>query len=243
MYSELLKFRRRFGALALGAACLVLTSAAANASTLTGSLDIANCSGQGVIVTATTISWLPGPSSGCIDTGSGTGVTYNGGSLGAGVQGSIQNLTGGLPVSNFMSFAGTPLNFTLTGLGPGSTDTNCGALTIGQSCSVAGGSPFFLLDLGNGSTAVVLTANGTVTDGTLTTTWSGSFSESLNLTAAAIQADILGGGSITGTTYQGAFDLTLGSSTPEPATWALSLLGLGLVAIGTAKRKTFSKAS
>jgi len=243
---DFLKFKGRLGTLLLGATGLILMSVAATATPLAGSLDIANCAGDGVIVTATTIAWLPGTSSssGCIQTGSGTDVTYAGGILGAGTQGSILGLSGSLPVSNFMSFSGASgLSFTLTGLGPGDANTNCAGLTVGQTCSVASMSPFILVDLGSG-TGVLLSASGTVTDGTSTNTWSGSFSESISgLTPQQIASAILGGGSISGTTYQGDFTLAIGSTTPEPATWALSMLGLGLVGIGMARRKSAIKAS
>src|SRR6266542_3279634 len=62
-----------------------------------GFLTLGNCGGDGVIVTATTIDWLPaGGGNGCTVTGFGTSVAYTGpATLGAGVSGSLKDLTSG----------------------------------------------------------------------------------------------------------------------------------------------------
>src|SRR5882724_11049337 len=115
-----------------------------------GHLDIANCAGGGVTVTATTIDFtLPvGGGFGCIQTGTGTTVSYAGGTLLPGVTGSILDLTaGGGTVLDFMTFVGNPLlHFDLTGIGPGVVNTVCAAVLDPNlpNCSVVPGSAFIL---------------------------------------------------------------------------------------------------
>jgi hypothetical protein len=205
-------------------------------ATAIGPLNVANCSGGGVTVTATTIVWAPNGTvagTGCIDTGLGTNVTYSGGTLGAGVAGNIKNLpAGSLPVDQFMTFQGSTLDFVLGSLGPGSSNTNCAGLAVGSSCSVFAGSPFLLTNLGGGETSVGLTAMGTVMDGGVTTAWKGVFTTQLNLDAATIQTDINNGGSIV-STHSGQFTV---SSVPEPTTFTMLLLG-GVALLGSQIRK------
>ena len=206
-------------------------------ATAIGPLNVANCSGGGVTVNATTISWSPAGTvagTGCIDTGLGTNVSYSGGTLGAGVTGNIKNLstsTSG-PTDQFMTFTGSTLDFVLTGLGPGSANTNCSGLAVGGSCSVVAGSPFLLTNLGGGNTAVGLSATGTVTDGGVLSFWKGAFTTQLNLDASTIQSDILAGQSIS-STHSGQFVV---SSVPEPTTLSMLLLG-GLALMGTKLRR------
>jgi len=206
-------------------------------ATAIGPLDVANCSGGGVTVSATAITWSPNGTvagTGCIDTGLGTNVTYSGGTLGAGVAGNIKDLVVGGPSPNdqFMTFTGSTLDFVLTGLGPGSGNTNCSGLAVGASCSVVAGSPFLLTNLGSGSTAVGLSAIGTVTDGGVTSFWKGAFTTQLNLDASTIQSEILAGGSIT-STHSGQFVV---SAVPEPTTLSMLLFG-GLALMGTKLRR------
>ena len=223
----------KFYMLAAGIALLGCSSTAM--ATAIGSLNVANCAGGGVTVSATTITWSPVGTvagTGCIDTGLGTNVTYSGGTLGAGVAGNIKNLpAGGPPVDQFMTFTGSTLDFVLTSLGPGSANTNCSGLAVGASCSVFAGSPFLLTNLGGGNTAVGLSANGTVTDGGVLSFWKGAFTTQLNLDASTIQSDILAGQSIT-STHSGQFVV---SSVPEPTTLSMLLFG-GLALMGTKLR-------
>ena len=225
----------RFYMFAAGIALLGCSSTAM--ATAIGPLNVANCAGGGITVSATTITWAPvgtATGTGCIDTGIGTNVTYSGGqTLGAGVTGSIKNLpAGGLPVDQFMTFTGSTLDFVLSSLGPGSSNTNCSGLAIGASCSVFAGSPFLLTNLGGGTTAIGLTATGTVTDGGVTTSWTGAFTTQLNLYAATIQMDINNGDTIS-STHSGQFVV---SSVPEPNTVTMLFLG-GLALMGTKLRR------
>jgi hypothetical protein len=199
-------------------------SSSAMASVI-GSLNVANCSGGGVTVSATTIVWSPptlGGTAGCINTGIGTSLTYSGGTLLPGATGNILDLTaGGGAVNNFMTFLGTTLDFVLTGLGPGSANTTCSGLAVGASCSVAASSPFILTNVGNGNTAGSLSALGTIVDGGVTSVWSGAFTTQVNQTAAAIQTTELAGGSIS-STQSGQFTVT---AVPEPGTVSILMLG------------------
>jgi hypothetical protein len=142
-----------------------------------------------------------------------------------------------------MTFTGaTGLDFTLTGLGPGTSDTTCAGLGIGGSCSVVNGSPFVLTSNGVGGSNVYLVAFGTVTDGTGTTsTWTGEFSQPLStLTPAEIQTAILGGGSVS-SPFSGDFDVTIGSAVPEPGTSSLLAIGLGLLGLALYKKRDESR--
>jgi hypothetical protein len=229
------------GALVATLLCFATFVLAPTASaTPIGHLDTANCAGGGVVVTATTIDWtLPvGPPNGCIQTGQGTNITFSGGSLGPGATGSILDLSMGqsFPIANFMTFPG--LSFTLAALGPGPSNTNCAGLSLFQSCAAFSGSPFSLQLVPSG-TAVSLSANGTVSDTTGTSTWSGAFTTQIaGMTPAQIQSTIANGGSVT-STHSGDFTLTA-QVVPEPATISSMLLGAFLVAGGLfRRRKTF----
>src|SRR5579871_1316536 len=152
---------------ALASAALGLAISPGASADVVGVLDIG--SAGTVTVSSTAITFNGGDV-----TTPATTLTYNAGTpLGSGVMGSLTNLTGTLPVASFMTFTGTPLRFDLTTLGPGSSNTACGSLTLGGSCSVFAGSPF-ILTLTSAGTAVALAAAGIVHDATSTiSTWSG----------------------------------------------------------------------
>jgi hypothetical protein len=231
-------------------------------ATVIGSLNVANCAGGGVSVTATTITFLPvgtAANTGCINTGIGTLLTYGTGgadTLNPAAVGNIMDLVLNVtPGTGFMTFAsqpgqnGTTLSFTLVALGPGVT-TNVGAAgcatatagAVGTSCSVTGTSPFILTNAGGGQTGITLDASGTITDPTAAggvSTWAGAFTTQLNLTPTQVYNDICSspactsGGTIT-STDSAQFSLT---TTPEPGTIGMMLSGGLLLAVSLLKRK------
>jgi hypothetical protein len=222
-------------------AFLMVTSIASASILGDGNLSVANCAGGGATVTATTVVWSPAgtaANTGCIDSGIATSISYTGGTLGAGVVGNIMDLSAGvLPVNDFMTFSGTPLDFELTGVGPGLTNTNCNLnATTNTTCSPFAGSPFVLTYISANVTGVALGVNGIVSDGTggTTATWAGSFTTQLNLSGATIQSDEAGGGSIS-SAQSGNFNVVV-STAPEPSTMVMMLLGSGLIALTTVRR-------
>jgi hypothetical protein len=228
-----------FGAAMAALSVFTVSGPLANA-TPTGHLDINNCIGGGVTVTATVIDWIPptDAGNGCIDTGVGTNVSYSTGTLTAGAAGTILDLNAAttvLPLANFMTFATAPgLSFSLSALGPGAASTTCVGLAVNQSCSVFAGSPFVLTATSNGGTAVRLDATGRAIDSTGSSIWSGSFTTQIsNMTPAQIQATILAGGSVT-STHSGDFSLT---TVPEPTTIGSMAFGLLLIGAGAFRRK------
>ncbi|MDE3168100.1 MAG: PEP-CTERM sorting domain-containing protein, partial [Acidobacteriota bacterium] len=221
------------------AVCFLGLSNIASANPI-GTMNLANCGGGGVTVTATQIIWSPAgtaPDTGCIITGLGTNITWAGPTIGAGVTGNIMDLTAGiLPVDHFIDLPAPPtspsLDFVLTGIGPGSSNTNCAAATApGSTCSVFAGSPFILTFDGVGTTTVGLSTRGTVTDSIGTTNWLGGFSTQFNLTPAQIQGLFATAGQIS-STYSAQFTLT---AVPEPVT--TGLIGSGLIALAFIRRR------
>jgi len=224
----------------ISCAFLMVTSIASGSTVY--NLSVANCSGGGATVTATTIVWSPNGTvagAGCIDSGIGTSVSYMGGTLLAGDVGNIEDLTAGtLPVDDFMTFQGTPLDFVLTGIGPGLANTNCALSSTNTTCSPFAGSPFILTFISANVTGVALGVNGTVGDLAGPATWSGSFTTQLNLSGTAIQTVEGTGGSIA-SAQSGNFNVTVTptSSTPEPSSTAMLLMGGGLIAIALHRRR------
>jgi hypothetical protein len=220
-------------AFAAAAFCLAIANPALAAPI--GNLNIANCAGGGVTVTANTIVWAPLgtlPNTGCIDTGLGTNLTYSGGTLGPGVVGNIEDLVFAPGnIDDFMTFpAALPaLDFVLTSVGPGSGNTNCHGLALNASCSVFAGSPFVLTNLGAGDTSVAFAVGGTVADANGSANWHGLFTVQLTQDAGTIQDTINTPGGAIQTTHSASFTV---AAVPEPAT--ISILGSGLLLIGFA---------
>lgn len=220
--------------IAVGAALFFSLAPTASAD-VNGTLIIGPCTTGpglgGVVVTLSTITWAPNGSvagTGCFQTQGGTDVTYSGGTITSGT-GNIANLPGG-PAS-FITL--NSLDFVLDGFqAPTPTNgTDCAHATLGKSCIVASGSPFLVTNDGT-LTNITLLAFGTVVDGGVTSTWTGLFENSLNLTPGAIQSAITGApGSIT-SGYTAAIAIT---AVPEPV--SLGMIGAGLVAFAFAGKK------
>lgn len=210
-----------------------------------GGLNVTNCSGGGVVVTATSIDWTQpvGGGTGCIVTGQTTNLSFTSGTLGAAATGTIKDLnaaTDVFPVVNFMTFSSAPdLHFDLTSIGPGPSNTTC-STTLNPNapaCAVFPNSPFVLQSTATG-TSVSLSAFGVARDASSSTSnWLGAFTTQIaGLTPAQIQASILGGGSQI-STYSGDFVVTV---VPEPATVGSMLLG-GLLLAGAALRRKLAR--
>jgi hypothetical protein len=194
-----------------------------------------------ITITLTGISFGPNPNlqvtASTLTYGSGTLLAVN-------TLGDIANAdAASLPLDSFMTFAGTPLDFTLIGVGPGSSNTDCAGLANFGTCSIPLGpgvdSPV-VLELSNNDTIASLTVFGTVTDGTgVKSVWSGTLSATLTQPLSAytspsapnepstpgnIEAYFMANpqGSIT-TSHGDTFNATI---TPEPASWALLFGGL-----------------
>jgi hypothetical protein len=165
--------------------------------------------------------------------------------------------------NNFITFSNNAnLVYSLTGISTFG-NTNCVGLIPGQSCVVFPGSPLLLTLAPNNQTGVDLFVSGRVSDsgvGGLATgsLYSGFFTEALtaNLpdgslpTPADIQFYFCGTNtvtsvsqcdptkSITSTSPQtGSFTATIVASTPEPSSFAMILVGAGLIAFATRRNR------
>ena len=203
----------------------------------------------GVTVGINFVDWTPpvDGTNGTFVVGSGTTLTSALGSPAVGSTGSFADLTGGtVSVSNFMIFASNPgLAFDLAFVGPGSANSNCSGLGVGQSCSIFLGSPVILTATGTG-TAVSLSAGGTARDGTTPSNWTGNFTTQITGTSPAQIQSLFGctpGAPATActnptatvsSTYSGEF---LATAVPTPEPTSVVLLGSGLLGLALIRRR------
>src|SRR5215469_8489624 len=214
-------FRKRIYIL-VGLACFGITGTASAAAM--GVAQLGQCAPSpgglsGVIISGTSIVWEPatlGGTAGCFVIGSPTDITSTQPTMTSGDTGNVLNLVaGGGAVPAFLTFNGTNLNFVLTGFGATTTSSTACDTTVGDSCILAAGSPFSLKNT-SGGVELDFTTLGTITDGGVTSHWTGLFATQFSEvgvreTTADIQAAILGGSSVSST-----YSATLNVDTPNP---------------------------
>jgi hypothetical protein len=157
-----------------------------------------------------------------------------------------------LPIADFLTFAGNgvthaPLVYSLTALGPGSANTNCQGLTIGESCSVFAGAPLVLTDTASGTEAN-LSVSGTASDGTSSVAYVGEFQSPISgMTPGQIQLFFCPSGTCTPADFASGLSITRSQSgdfvanvVPEPQTTALVLGGL-LVLLGRVGMRRYNR--
>jgi hypothetical protein len=165
-----------------------------------------------------------------------------------GTQGDLVNL-GFPPIPDFITFLAAPSVFiNLTGVGPGSSNTNCATVTaVGESCSVFAGSPIVLTLTAQG-TGVDLGITGTAHDSSgNVSAFMGDFSTTITtlstvpagqqVTPAEIQAFFVGNPTASITSpYSGTFVATF-TAVPEPSAVFMVFSGIGLIAIAMIRRR------
>jgi len=258
----------------LGIAGIVLLFAAASSASVVGNLEVGSGNGTFTLTLSSmafnpdTAANPPGPPwngeianttsltfAGCAGGVLGTAGCLDSGVPAEGVEfanNSPMVLGGGLGPNNpFIQFAGNGVThatilYTVASVGPGSSNTNCSGLIIGNSCSIFLGDPLVLTLTVSGTTLSWGSA-GTVTDGFGTSNWIGGLTEPITgMTPGQIQhffcpgatctpADFASTNSIT-KPWAGDFLATATAQTPEPG--SLPLFGSGMIVLaGVLRRK------
>ena len=222
-----------------------------------GSSGVVNATLTSILFTTdpAAIGACPGaPCNGDVNTG--TTLTFTGGPLltGEGILINNGQAFGAPPPAGagtfnpFLQFALHPgLLFFITGVDPGSSNSNCAALPNGQSCSInVAGNPSPVLLTRNGTnTNVSISLFGVATDGTGSSNWTGGFSATIpNQTPFQIEQFFCGTDAIC-TAAEAAASPTLivrstsgsffATTVPEPNTTIL--LGAGLILLAVTMRR------
>lgn len=227
--------------------CGFFLMAPATWADVVGNLEL-DAGSNSVTVSATTLVW------------NGTAIVAGGSSAMYGLTdstlitpGTVVDLTNlppaSLPDSGFMTIPTDGINYTLTVIGPGSSNTNCSA----GPCSVFAGNPIILTAASNGTTAT-LNLSGTVSDGHSSDNWAGFFDQTITFLPG--EAGFNGGNPVNNPTplqvqeyfqanpaatltegYDGSATVSV-VGTPEPSTIGMMFLGGGLILAGLRRRKS-----
>ncbi len=217
------------------AIALVASAGTTQAAPIIGTFDIAGS----VTVSGTSLDFgSNGAADGLFFITGGTGY-FSGYSAGLANAGDLRDLSvppGVVNVTHFVDFLLGPRSgffIDMTFLTPGGGPACPPGAPVGASCTVAG-SPLLITRSGANNTTVTMSFSGIATNGPDSGFASGVFTaQFLGQTPEQLLAVIAAGGTVT-TSYSA----TLGvSATPEPASVATSVMGLGLMGFGLWRRR------
>jgi hypothetical protein len=145
-----------------------------------------------------------------------------------------------LPLANFLTFPDEPgLAVTLDSFGPGSSNTNCSGLAIGNSCSppLGGGfvSPIILTATSTGTGALLSYTGTEVDNGMPVGSVAGNFSATIT---GSTPEDVATTNPFTQTSYSGTVTVTPMSAVPEPRDISLVVLAGLLMGLVLKRRKS-----
>ncbi len=231
--------------LAGGVGLMVLAAAPSFATVL----PIVNIGSDGSItVTLTSITFNQDDTnvtpSASAEVATGTTLTYSGSALLPGQPISINDgaaiMPSSLPLADFLTFPDEPgLSVTLYSFGPGSSNTDCSGLGIGDSCSPSLGGglvSLIILTATSTGTGALLSYTGTELDnGTEVGSVAGNFSATIT---GSTPEDLATTTPFTQTSYSGTLTVTPWSTVPEPRDISLVVLAGLLMGLFLKRRKS-----